>query len=111
MAGTETLMGFAARSRNLVAGAGTCESNMKRGKLALLIITEDAAEGSREKMKRMADAAGVPCRIYGSSDTLSKAAGAPGRCVFGITDRQFAGSIIREIDRGEGKANEEKEVF
>ncbi|MGI6204761.1 MAG: L7Ae/L30e/S12e/Gadd45 family ribosomal protein [Anaerovoracaceae bacterium] len=111
MAGPETLMGFAARSRNLVAGAGTCESKMKRGKLALIIITEDTAEGSAEKVKRAAERAGVPCRIYGSSETLSKAVGSPGRCVFGITDRQFAESIMKEIDGREGKAGREREVF
>ncbi|MCI2061980.1 MAG: ribosomal L7Ae/L30e/S12e/Gadd45 family protein [Eubacteriaceae bacterium] len=94
----ESLMGFAARSKSLVSGSNTCEINAKKGKLRLLIVAEDIAEGSREKMVRLAESGGIPYRIYGKSDDLSHITGTSGRSVFGITDRGFADSIMKEID-------------
>lgn len=107
----ESLMGFAAKSRDLVTGSNTCEIEAKKGRLKLLIIAEDIAEGSREKMIRTADTNGIPYRIYGDSDGLSHITGCSGRSVFGITDSGFARSIIKEIDITSDKENSEREVL
>ena len=43
-------LGFAAKSRNLVTGAGTCQMMMEKGRIKLLIVTEDIAENTEKKM-------------------------------------------------------------
>ncbi len=105
---TISYLGFAKKSGNLIAGTGTCTSAMEKGKIKLLIITRDTAEGSREKLIQRARARGVPLEIYGESETLSHAVGGSGRNVFGITDGHFA-KVIREAIQAESENNERKE--
>ena len=105
---TDSYLGFAKKSGNLVSGTGTCKVMADRGKLKLLIIAEDIAEGSMEKMKKLAASGDIPYRIYGLSDHLSQVTGMHGRSVFGITDKQFADIVTKQIDT---EQSSEKEVF
>jgi len=104
---TDSYLGFAKKSGNLLTGANTCMWALEKGKTKLLIVTCDTAEGSREKIIRKAEKAGVPYRIYGSSDDLSHAAGESGRNMFAVTDTGLAESLINAID----EENKEKEVL
>ncbi|MGI6721828.1 MAG: L7Ae/L30e/S12e/Gadd45 family ribosomal protein [Anaerovoracaceae bacterium] len=104
----DSYFGFARKSGSLVSGAGTCEVLAGKGRLKLLIITEDTAEGSCRKMQRLARANNIPYRIYGNSDHLSHVTGMSGRNVFAVTDQGFADVITKEID---AEQKYEKEVF
>ncbi len=101
-------MGFAKKSGNLISGGNTCTITGSKGRLKLLIIAEDASENSREKMVRLAEKTDTAYRIYGRADDLSHAIGTSGRSVFGVTDRNFADTIMNAIDEVQEK---EKEVF
>ncbi len=107
---TETYLGFAKKSGNLLAGYNTCVSAMNKGKIKLLIICEDVAENSMEKITGLARASQINYRVYGHSDALGPATGNPGRAIFGITDAGFAGTIGDAIDRECKESSEEKEV-
>jgi ribosomal protein L7Ae-like RNA K-turn-binding protein len=106
----ETYLGFAKKSGNLLAGYNTCVSAMNKGKIKLLIICEDVAENSMEKITSLAKAKHTKYRIYGHSDVLGLATGSPGRAIFGITDAGFAKTIADEIELEETKTLKEKEV-
>lgn len=93
----ESYFGFARKSGNLVFGAGTCEMNMARGKVKLLIIAEDTAENTKKKLIAKAESAGVLCRVFGCADELSRMTGAAGRNVFAVTDSNFAKIIDEQI--------------
>lgn len=101
-------MGFARKSGNLISGGNTCEITGEKGRLKLLIIAEDASENSRQKMIKLAKKTETAYRIYGRTDELSHATGTPGRSVFGVTNRNFADTIMNAIDEEQSK---EKEVF
>ena len=90
-------LGFAARSRNLVYGTGAVEASMAKGKVRLIIIAEDTAENTVKKVASKAEWLEIPCVIFGDSDELSKATGAPGRNVFAILDDNFAKVITEQI--------------
>ena len=107
---TETYLGFAKKSGNLLAGYNTCISAMNKGKIKLLIICEDVAENSMEKITGLAKANHTKYRIYGHSDVLGPVTGSPGRAIFGITDAGFAKTIADEIELEEIKTLKEKEV-
>lgn len=92
-------MGFARKSGNLVMGSGTCRTYLPKKKIKLLIITEDTAQNSKEKLIKAAQKYNVTYRIYGDSEELSHIVGNPGRTVFGILDKNFAEVILGEIDR------------
>ena len=94
-----TYLGFAKKSGNLLMGGETCLLNMKKGKVKLLIITEDCAENSKKKLVNCAVKYNVPYRIFGETDVLSHAAGNPGRTSFAIVDDNFAKVLIENIDK------------
>ncbi len=98
----DSYLGFAARARKIVSGSDTCSISMKKGSAKLVIVAADAAENTKEKLQLEASRSGVPFRIYGSGDHLSKMTGKSGRTVFAVTDEHFAECILAEI---------EKEVF
>lgn len=92
-------MGFARKSGNMIMGSGTCMTYMPKKKVKLLIITEDTAQNSKEKLISVAEKNNVTYRVYGDSEELSHIVGNPGRTVFGITDENFADTILKEIDK------------
>ena len=100
-------LGFAAKSRNLVTGAGTCQMMMEKGRIKLLIVTEDIAENTEKKMLQICNRNNLNYRIFGNSDELSLITGKSGKAVFGITDAHFAEIIGKEIDL----IQSEREVF
>lgn len=93
-----TYMGFAKKSGQLVSGVNTCSFNMSRGKVRLVIMTEDISENSEKKIMKDIRKYSVDHVKYGSSDELSHATGAEGRTVFAILDSHFAETIKGEID-------------
>ncbi|MEG0919504.1 MAG: ribosomal L7Ae/L30e/S12e/Gadd45 family protein [Anaerovoracaceae bacterium] len=92
-------LGFARKSGNMVMGSGTCSIYMKKKKIKLLIITTDTADNSKEKLVNEAEKTNTKYRVYGNSDEISHLVGSPGRTSFGITDKQFAETILKEIDK------------
>ena len=92
-------MGFARKSGNMIMGSGTCMTYMPKKKVKLLIITEDTAQNSKEKLINVAEKNNVTYRVYGDSEELSHIVGNPGRTVFGNTDENFADTILKEIDK------------
>lgn len=107
---TETYLGFAKKSGNLLAGYNTCVAAMNKGKIKLLIICEDVAENSMEKITGLARANQTNYRIYGHSDVIGPATGSPGRAIFGITEAGFARTIVAAIDQETIDSSKEKEV-
>ncbi len=93
------LLGFAAKSRNLVTGYNTCLKLIPSGKLKLLIISHDVGDNTRNKMIQKCESYGVDYREFGKSEELSHATGKEDKGLFGITDKGFANSILKEIDR------------
>lgn len=101
-------LGFAKRSRNLIAGYNTCMYGLKSGRLRLIILTEGLAENTVKKFTRAAADRKVPLRIYGTWEELSAMAGESGAGVFGITDEGFAQIILKEIDQNKKRFETEK---
>ena len=90
-------LGFAKRSGNIIAGYNSCEFAMMRKKIKLLILTEDIAEGTKKKFRKLAADCHVPIYIYGRSDEVPQYTGNEGKGIFGITDKNFAQVIEKEI--------------
>ncbi len=94
----ESLIGFAMKSGNLVAGGGLCLSKISAGRLRLLIITEDVGDNTRKKMINKCVSHDVEYRIFGKAGELSQMTGKQDKGVFGIIDKGFAENICKEID-------------
>ncbi len=92
-------MGFAARARKLQTGYNTVLGLVEKRKTKLVIIAEDAAEGTRDKISGKCRSHNVPCVIFGESDELSHVTGTGKTMVYAVNDGDFAKMINREIDR------------
>lgn len=91
-------LGFAKKSGNLVSGVNTCTFSMAKGKVKLMLLSEDISENSEKKIMKEIRKHNVPYVRYGSSAELSHAVGTEGRNVFGLCDKNFAEVILKEID-------------
>lgn len=92
-------LGFAARARKLQTGYNTVLSLIEKRKARLVIVAEDAAEGTRDKISSKCRSHSVPCVIFGTGDDLSQVTGTGRTMVFAVTDGDFAKIISEEIDR------------
>ncbi len=92
-------MGFAAKARKLVTGYNTCIYMMEKGKVKLLILTENLAENTVKKMTQVAEAHNVPYRMYGDREELSRCTGNVDKAIYGIIDNNFAKVILDGIDQ------------
>ena len=93
----EGYLGLARRAGKIVSGYRTCVHIIGRGSIKLMIVAEDASDNTKDKFTALCKKFGVPCLIYGTAESLSRAAGLSGIGVFGITDRNFADLMIKEI--------------
>ncbi|MBQ6400909.1 MAG: ribosomal L7Ae/L30e/S12e/Gadd45 family protein [Firmicutes bacterium] len=92
-------LGLAKRAGSVVTGTQSCAAAMEKSGIRLLLIAEDIADNSREKVTRTAEKTGTHYEIWGMSEELSRMTGTAGRYVFGITDEHFAGAILQEIHK------------
>ena len=93
----ENYLGLARRAGKIVSGYRTCVHIIGKGSIKLMIIADDSSANTKEKFTALCGKYGVPCMIYGTTESLSRAAGLSGIGVFGITDRNFADVMIKEI--------------
>ena len=93
-----SLMGFAARARKIVSGYNTVIVTAEHRKAKLIILAQDLADNSKEKMISLAERCNVPYRIYGEIDELSHITGEEGKGIFAVTDKGFKEAILKEID-------------
>lgn len=91
-------LGLAARGRLLVNGYNTCIFMAGKGKIKLIIMAEDISENSAKKMIKLATSRNIPCRTYGSKESLSHITGKTDSGIFGITDENITKAILEEID-------------
>ena len=70
-----SMLGLAARSRNVVSGGFATEQAVKGGKAELVIIAEDASGNTRKKYSNMCEFYEVPCAFHGTKAVLGHSMG------------------------------------
>jgi len=91
------LLGLAQKSGSVAAGDMAADLALRRGKAALVLLAEDAAESTARGFATLAQRARVPCLVAGSKDELGNAVGKSPRAVVVITHREFARGIIAKL--------------
>lgn len=92
-----SLLGLAARSRNVVSGGFATEQAVKSGKAQLVLIAQDASGNTRKKFSNMCEFYEVPYEIYGMKEVVGHSMGKEERTVLAVTDAGFAGSIQKHL--------------
>jgi ribosomal protein L7Ae-like RNA K-turn-binding protein len=92
-----SMLSLARRAGKLISGEDTVLMALKDGLCHLIIITEDAADNTKKKIKSRAEGQAVRCVVTATRDELSAAVGMYNRAVFAVTDKGFAEKIEAEL--------------
>ena len=88
-----SLLGLAARGRNLVSGEFSTENAVKDGSACLVIISEDAKKLFTDKCSFYE----VPIYTLGTKEMLGKAIGKEMRASLAVTDPGLSDSIMNHL--------------
>lgn len=98
----ETMLGFAAKAKQLQLGSAAVEFGLKRGKIKLVICATDLSPKTIKEFKYLCETNGVNFFNYGTRLELGHWVGAPDRGVIGVVSQQFAVKLRQLLeDRGE----------
>jgi ribosomal protein L7Ae-like RNA K-turn-binding protein len=89
----ETMIGFAAKSRQLISGSTTVEVRLKKGQVFLVICAQDLSPRTIKSFSGLCETRQVPFYCYGSCSDIGHWIGKPGRGVIGIVSTHFAATI------------------
>lgn len=95
------LVGLAARARNISFGADSVELQIKKRKVKLIIVAEDASTRTKEKFIKLSEQHNVPIIIKGNIEELSKTIGKNNKAIIGIEDINLSNEIQKINDGGE----------
>ncbi|MCP8616483.1 L7Ae/L30e/S12e/Gadd45 family ribosomal protein [Salirhabdus salicampi] len=87
------IVGLAFRAGKCTLGEEAIVRDIKKQKISLLIIANDASNNTKKKLTDKCTYYKIPYVITDDRDTLSNAIGKSGRVAIGITDKGFAQKI------------------
>lgn len=89
-------LGLAQKAGKAVSGDFAVRGALKSGTVELLVLAQDAAHNSKKDMYYLAEQAGVPVLELLSRAELGGAIGKAQRAAIAITDRNFAGMLMKK---------------
>ncbi len=92
------LLGLAMRAGQVVSGEEGVLAAVKNQKARLILIAEDASEGTKKKFTDKSSYRDIPHRILLEKEVLGHAIGKKTRAVIGILDPNFARKMLEMID-------------
>ncbi|MCT4595627.1 MAG: ribosomal L7Ae/L30e/S12e/Gadd45 family protein [Anaeromicrobium sp.] len=93
-----SMLGLAQRSGNLMTGEDTCLMDIKKGKINLVIVADDASENTKKKFKDACAYRNIKFLVYGEREELSHAIGKYNRAVYAVRDKGFSEKICSLIE-------------
>ena len=82
-----SLLGLAARSRNLVSGEFAVEKSVKSGHAYLVLAAKDASENTKKMYQNMCEYYHVPLYFFSDRSELGHAIGKEFRAAVAVEDR------------------------
>lgn len=93
------LLGLAARARNVAFGADSVEIEIKKKKITLIIVANEASNRTKEKFQKLSKEFNIPIIIDGSIEEISRSIGKENKAIIGIKDINIA-KQIQKINNG-----------
>ena len=95
------LIGLAAKARNISYGADSVEIQVKKKKVYLIIVAQDASDRTKEKFKNISEKYKIPLMIVGKIEELSKAIGKSNKAILGVENLNLSKEIQKINNGGE----------
>jgi ribosomal protein L7Ae-like RNA K-turn-binding protein len=93
-----SMLGIARKAGKLLLGSDVCDNGLKKGKINLLILAQDASDRTKKDFINACNYQKVPYRIYGERKYLGKFTGKDEIVVLGICSEDFSNVILPMID-------------
>ena len=93
-----SLLGLAARGRNLVSGEFSTEKAVKEGRASLVVVGTDASDNTKKMFTNMCNYRDIPICFYGLKEELGKAIGKEMRASIAVTDAGMAANIVKHLE-------------
>ncbi|SHG93642.1 L7Ae/L30e/S12e/Gadd45 family ribosomal protein [Tepidibacter thalassicus] len=95
-----SLLGLALKSKNLVSGDDTTLRELKKNKIELIIIAQDASDNTKKLFVDKSKFRNIDYVVFSTKEELGKSIGKNSRAIIGIKDKNFANKI-KELIGGE----------
>ena len=95
------IISLAKKAGRISSGETAVLGDIRSFKSYLVLLAEDASEGTKKKFTDKSAYFKVPCRIYASKETLARAIGRDMRSVISINDKGFAETIIERLEEAD----------
>lgn len=93
-----SLLGLAAKGRNLRSGEFSTEKEVKEGSAAMVIIGNDASDNTKKKFTNMCAFYNTPIYFYSDKVQLGRAIGREMRTSVAVTDEGMAANIMKRLE-------------
>ena len=93
-----SLLGLAAKGRNLRSGEFSTEKAVKEGSAAMVIIGNDASDNTKKKFTNMCAFYNTPIYFYSDKVQLGRAIGRVMRTSVAVTDEGMAANIMKRLE-------------
>ena len=87
------LLGLGARARSVVVGTDLVRTAVKKGRVVLAVVADDASENTRAKLVPLLTARGVPMVAGVTAQSLGVAVGREAAAVVAVVDESLARGI------------------
>ena len=91
-------LGLAMRAGKVKTGESVIINEIKKHKIQLVIIAEDASENTKKVIQNKCESYHISFRIFGTRSELGQALGKAERVNVGITDQGFAKKLLSMIE-------------
>ena len=95
------LIGLAMKAGKISFGADSVEEDIKKKKVKLIIVSNEASERTKNKFQKLSDEHQIPLMIDGTIEEISHAIGKSNKAIIGIRDENFAKSIQNKYNGGD----------
>lgn len=100
-----SFIGLAKKAGAVMAGEGSTQISLKKGKAYLIIIAEDASYNTRKKMDTALHNSKIPLVEFGQKNKLGQMLGKSYLSVISVTDHGFAERIKELIEQNKNNDN------
>ena len=93
-----SFLGLATRAGKIVSGDDSTLLDLKKGKVNLILIAEDASNNTKKLFKDKSTFSNIPYLFFSTKEEIGFAIGKSPRAVVGIKDENFSKKIIELIE-------------
>lgn len=93
-----SFLGLATRAGKIVSGDDSTLLDLKKGKVNLILIAEDASDNTKKLFKDKSTFRKIPYLFFSTKEEIGYAIGKSPRAVLGIKDKNFSKKIIELLE-------------